>query len=476
MRYPRLTLLSIFLASISSRPPLTAADTERPNIIAIVTDDQALWTIGAYGHREVETPHLDRLAREGARFDNAFVATPVCSPSRVAFFTGLYGTEVGITDYLTRSEERAGIGLPDRAITWPQVLQRQGYATALIGKWHLGTLPQFHPTRHGFEHFYGWLLTPDFMDPMLEVGGKLQQVPGPLADVMVDEAVRYITEGRDQPFAMIITPLAPHSPYGPVPDADMAPYKDRQFTTPSFPGLDPAYLQEQFRKYYASVHSIDRNLGRLLDALDRLDLSRKTIVLFTSDHGYMIGQHGLQHKGNANWIAGGMRGPRRPNMFDESIRTPLLIRWPGVVPPGTVIAETVCNIDTFASVLGMLKIPMPPEVKQRGTDFSPLLRGQTLPPREALFGQYDLHNGGLAYMRMVRTDDWKLIRFYRANMLDELYDLRKDPRELTNRYEDPACAEVRRALQGRLDDWMRSIDDPLLLEPSYGSAVGSPPQ
>ena len=137
-------------------------------------------------------------------------------------------------------------------------------------------------------------------------------------------------------------------------------------------------------------------------------------MLFTSDHGYMIGHHGLQHKGNANWIAGGVPGPRRPNMFDDSIRVPLLVRWPGVVQPGTVIPETVSNIDTFASVLGMLGVPIPEGAKQQGTDFSPLLRGKQIPGRDALFGQYDLHNGGLAYMRMIRTDEWKLVRYYRA--------------------------------------------------------------
>ena len=198
--------------------------------------------------------------------------------------------------------------------------------------------------------------------------------------------------------------------------------------------------------------------------LDELDLSRKTIVLFTSDHGYMIGHHGLQHKGNANWIAGGVQGPRRPNMFEESIRVPLLVRWPGVVQPGTVISDTVSSIDTLASVLGMLGVPLPDGAKQQGVDFSPLLRGKRIPARDALVGQYDLHNGALAYMRMIRTDEWKLVRFYRNNLLDELYDLRADPGEMINRYEDISVNDVRDRLQERLEAWMRSIDDPLLRE------------
>jgi len=435
---------------------------QRYNIITIVTDDQARWSLGAYGNTEARTPHLDRLADEGAKFLNAFVPTPVCSPSRVSFFTGLYGTQVGITDFLNRQEENEGLGLPDSAVTWPEVLQQHGYATGLIGKWHLGTQPKFHPTRHGFDHFFGWLLTPKSIDPVLEVEGKNQQLRGSLPDLLVDEALRYAAEQRRRPFALVVTFLAPHHPYGPVLEVDSAPFENLDPTVPSSPGLDPDYVKGEMLKYYASVHSIDRNVGRLLEGLDKLDLSRRTIVLFTSDHGYMIGHHGMQHKGNGRTIAGGVKGPRRPNMFDNSIRVPLLVRWPGVVEPGAVVEETVSSIDTFASVLGMLDVSVPDSAKPQGADFSPLLRGEKIPHRDALFGQYDLHNGGLAYMRMIRTDDWKLVRFYRANMLDELYDLRSDPGELDNRYNDASTSDVRRRLGQRLEAWMRSIDDPLL--------------
>jgi len=299
---------------------------------------------------------------------------------------------------------------------------------------------------------------------VLEINGQNQQLRGSLPDLMIDEALRYVAEQRRRPFALVITFLAPHHPYGPVLEADSAPFRDLEPTIPSFPGLDPNHVKGELRKYYASVHSVDRNVGRLLAGLDELDVSRKTIVLFTSHHGYMIGQHGLQHKGNANWIAGGVQGPRRPNMFDDSIRVPLLIRWPGVVQPGTVVSDMVSSISTFASVLGMLGVSLPIESRQQGIDFSPLLRGQQIPRRDAVFGQYDLHNGALAYMRMIRTDEWKLVRFYRNNLLDELYELRADPGEMKNRFEDPTVTSIRDGLQERLEAWMRSIDDPLLRE------------
>jgi uncharacterized sulfatase len=439
------------------------AQAERFNIISIVTDDQAHWSIGAYGNKESRTPNMDRLAREGARFTNAFCATPVCSPSRASFLTGLWGTQTGITDWIAPVESDAGWGLPQQATTWTEVLQEHGYSTALIGKWHLGTQPPFHPTKRGFNHFLGFLgggNTP--MNPMLEVEGKNTQLQGSLPDILVGDAIKFVEMNRSRPFALLLHFRAPHLPYGPVPEEDSAPFRDLDPTIPNVRGLDVAQVKKWTRDYYASIHSVDRNLGRLLNRLDELNLTRKTIVMFQSDHGYNIGHHGIHTKGNGNWIAGGVNGPKRPNMFEESIRIPLVIRYPGVVESGTVINEFVSNIDTFASVLGMLNVPMPNGVKQEGMDFSPLLRGEKAKWRDTVFGQYDLHNGGLAYMRMIRTDEWKLVRHHYTNQMGELYNLKDDPSETRNLYGNAAHRPIRDQLQERLTAWMRSIDDPIL--------------
>ena len=433
----------------------------KPNLIAIVTDDQGQWACGAYGNSEIRTPHMDRIGREGALFTNAFTATPVCSPSRATYLSGLWPTEVGITDFLAVMEAEAGMGL--KASTWPQVLQKNGYTTGLIGKWHLGTHPQYHPQKLGFDHFMGFLGGGNSpMNPTLEVDGKDQKLKGTLPDLLVDDAIRFVEANREQPFALCLHFRAPHLPYGPVPEVDSEPYEKLTPSVVVENGADEKQVQQWNREYYASVSSVDRNIGRLLETLDKLGLEKNTLVMFTSDHGYNNGRHNVDTKGNANWIAGGVRGPKRPNMWDSSIRVPLLVRWPAVLKAGSKIDYPVMNIDMFRTVLGALQVPLPADAKPHGLDYSPLLRGQPMPDRPAIFGQYDLHNAGLAYMRMIRTPQYKYVRHYKCNYMDELYDLTTDPDEkhniLGNRQPHPAVEN----LKAQLVKWQESIADPVL--------------
>ncbi len=447
-------------------PPSQTSANSKVNLVSIVTDDQALWSIGAYGSRESITPNMDRLAREGVRFNNAFVTTPVCSPSRVAFLTGLYGSQVGITDYLSPDEATSGMGLPASALTWPRVLQQNGYRTALFGKYHLGTQPEFHPTKRGFNYFMGTqegFFAP--LNPLLEVNGQVTDLKGPASDIVMDDAMRWIEANQSRPFAALIHFREPHLPYTPMPEEDARLFKNLDPTIPDVKGLDREQVKQFHRDYYAAVHAVDRNLGKLLALLERLKLDRRTIVIFQSDHGYNIGHHGIHTKGNGIAIFGGVNGPKRPNMWDTSLRIPLLIRWPGTLQAGSEINETVLNLDMFPSVLGLLKLKPPAEVRHNGQDFTPLLFGaHNANWRTEIFGQYDLHNAGLAYMRMLRTNDWKLVRYYQANELDELYDLKNDPGELTNLYKDPRHREVRAQLQQRLDERMKAIRDPMIRE------------
>ncbi|MGH7946837.1 MAG: sulfatase family protein [Opitutaceae bacterium] len=460
LRFNIAVLAATISAGLFAAPP-------RPNLIAIVTDDQGRWALGAYGNQEIHTPNLDRIGREGAVFTRAFTNTPVCSPSRATYMSGLYPTEVKITDWLNPAETKAGAGL--RALTWPAVLQKNGYRTGLVGKWHLGDQPRFHPTKLGFDHFMGFLGGgTTTMNPPLEKDGKVQPMKGPTPDIFTDEAIAFLRANKDRPFSLSLHFRAPHLPYGPVPESDSAHYRDLDPTIPALPGLDVAALKQSTQAYYASISSVDRNVGRLLKVLDELGLANNTLVVFTSDHGYNEGRHYVRTKGNGQWLAGGIPGPTRPNMWDTSVRIPLLMRWPAVIKPGRTIDDMVSNVDMFRTMLGAMGVPAPADARARGVDYSPLLRGQTMPARNIVHGQYDLHNGALAYMRMVRTDRYKLVRFFHVNNADEFYDLQSDPDEMQNLARGPRSAQyesVQQPLRDELAKWMTSINDPLLSDP-----------
>ncbi len=473
----RRIILALFLPLVAGVLPTigqaAAAPEQRWNIISIVTDDQAAWSLGCYGNKESITPNMDRLAKEGARFSNAFTATPVCSPSRATFMTGKLGTQLGITDWIAPNEQKAGVGLTAKASTWPKVLQANGYATALVGKWHLGDTPESVPQAQGFSHFYGFLgggTSP--MNPTYDFPDGPKVVKGYGADLLRAEAIRWIGEVKNQskPFALSLHFREPHTAYKPVPEEDSKLFTNLDPTVPESPGTDPQQLKEWTRDYYAAIRSIDRNLGELFAYLEREGLWDKTIIQFTSDHGYNIGHHGIHTKGNGMWVAGGVTGPKRPNMWDTSLRIPLLVRWPGVVKPDTVIEQPVVNTDTYTSILGMVGIQAPAGWKTQGLDYSQLLKGTNPSWRDTVYAQYDLHNSGLAYMRMIRTADWKLVKHYHANLMDELYDLKKDPGETQNlinrrKMVNTAKDGIIEELQGKLTSWMKEVNDPLLKEP-----------
>ncbi len=433
----------------------------RPNIVFLCTDDQAQWALGVYGNREIATPHLDRLARRGAIFRNAFTVTPVCSPSRAALMTSRYPSELGIADWIDPRKE-PDIGLAPAAVTWPELLRGFGYATMLAGKWHLGTRDEFHPTRQGFDRFFGFRDGSNQpIDPFLEVEGRVRQLKGSLPDLLVDEGLNFIEGNRERPFLLSIHFRAPHTPYGPVPEQDSALYRKLDPTIPEVPGLPRDRVKALYREYYASVSSVDRNVGRLLAKLDEWRLTERTVVLFTSDHGYMIGQHGLWHKGNAAWLTEGKKG-FRPNMFDDAIRVPLLVCWPGVVAPGTTINRVVSNLDLLPTILEMSGQRIPTNLEIRGRSVVPLLREQGAGAwDDALFGQYDMHHYQVARMRMVRTPAWKLVRHFEPDGQDELYCLTDDPgetRDLGSSTQPKHQAE-RAALARRLEVWMNRIGD-----------------
>jgi uncharacterized sulfatase len=448
---------------------------ERPNILFIMTDDQAPWAIGAYdGPTHASTPHLNRLCSEGTYLPNTFVVTPVCSPSRASLAISRYGTEVGITDWLNPRVEPER-GLDPATTTWYEVVQSAGYHTGLVGKWHLGLLDQFHPTKTGFDYFMGhrgggW--SPD--NPTLEKDGKDQKFTGLTTDILTDHAIGFLEDRpAEKPFLLVLHYRAPHARWLPVAPEDWEPFADLKPTLPhpDYPQLDVGRVERMTREYLASVKGVDRNVGRLLQKLDALELSDNTVVVFTSDHGYNMGHNGIWHKGNGHWVLKKEALPpatdnvprgQRPNMYDNSLKVPTAIRWPGVTKPGTTITSSVTQLDWFPTMVAIAQGKTPQDKIVRGRNLSALLQGQQQDWDNDVFTTYSTLHQSTTHMRCFRTPQWKLIRDFLNPERDELFDLQNDPEETTNVINNPANQAIIAQLHERIIQNMQAIDDPVL--------------
>lgn len=471
MRVPRVftsALLALLLSGASS----IAAD--RPNIVFILTDDQAPTALGVSGHNQYRTPHLDRLFQEGAYLVNAFVTTPVCSPSRASLMASRYGTELGILDWINPQLEPEE-GLDPQVVTWPEVLQQAGYQTGLCGKWHLGTADRFHPTRTGFDYFMGFRgggTTPK--DPLLEEGGVERKLEGFTADLITDRAIDFLKTHAAGPFLLSLHFREPHAPWVPVPEEDAQPFAaiDPEIPDSDYPQLDVAEVKRKMRQYLASVSCVDRNVGRVLATLDELGLRDDTIVVFTSDHGYNTGHNGVWHKGNAHWQLTELPPqqwpdipPRmRPNLYDQSLRAPTAIRWPGVIKPATRIEQTVTHLDWYPTLLAAAGVPLPAGETVRGRSILPLLRGETVEWDNDHYCEYSLRHGATCDMRGLRTPRWKLMVDFHNAGREELYDLANDPTEKVNlaASSDPQHVAIKAELRQRIVAKMRAIGDPIV--------------
>ncbi|MEW4489652.1 sulfatase-like hydrolase/transferase [Thalassoglobus sp. JC818] len=447
---------------------------ERPNIVFIYTDDQAPTATGFSGNPDLKTPNIDRLAASGIVIPNAFTVTPVCSPSRAGLVTGRYSTEFGILDWIHPTAE-AELGLDPEAVTWMELLQQAGYATCLSGKWHLGTEDRFHPTVFGYDEFMGIRdggCPPK--DPVLEVNGEDVKQEGFTVDLVTDYALDFMTRNQSEPFLVSIHYREPHAAWLPTRDEDWEPYRDLdpQLPEPSHPDLDVERVKKMTREYYASVASVDRNVGRILDLLDELNLSENTIVVYTSDHGYHNGHHGLWFKGNAHWMLNDLPEQqwdnidrkRRPNLYDQALRVPTVIRWPDALPQGQTVLQTMTNLDWFPTLLGMADIEIPNGLNLRGRDFTPMLKGLRIAWPNDLYAEYSMRHGAFVDMRCWRTHQWKLVVDFANPGRDELYDLQNDSGELQNLIDsdDPAIQAVAAELRSKILHRLEELNDPLL--------------
>jgi len=455
---------------------------KKPNVLFIVADDMGAWTLGSSKNANSFTPVLDKLAEQGALFTNAFSVSVVCSPSRAALISGRYPSESNVLDIIPQESKN---GLDTSLILWPELLKDSGYKTALVGKWHLGEAPEAFPENRGYSKFsgflHGGLLS---KEPILRLEGKDTVFTNKYTpDVLADLTMGYIDEFEDKPWAISLHFWAPHAntrfpkgfspPYDdrswlPMQDQDMEYWRHLklELPEPDFPNLNIERTERMMREYLSSVYSVDRNVGRILDYLQELGLNKNTIVIFTSDHGYMMGHHGLWHKGNGRWLTYDEKEPsgiyidNRPNMYDNSLRVPFIVKWPEKIKSGTRISETVTLLDCFPTLLEMTGIEQPTDLILSGKSFMPLLSdARTTDWDNTFYGQYKS-------LRCIQTREWKFIIDNDNFVRNELYHLLNDPNEQNNLINSRLSfvLENKNKLQKQLFEKMKEIGDFLSTE------------
>ena len=462
----------------------------KPNILFIMSDDHASHAMSCYGSRINETPNIDRIAREGMLFENCFCTNSICSPSRASILTGKYSHLNGV-----KSIEDHFDG---RQLTFPKLLQAAGYQTAIIGKWHLGHGGNADPT--GFDY---WAVVPgqgEYHNPEFYVMGELRRFDGYATDLITDFSLEWLRRrDKNRPFLLMCHHKAPHRPWEPdekhkhlyedveIPepetfyddyatraqaaveakmriDRDMNDEVDLKGRPPE--GLTPLELkkwryQRYIKDYLRCVASIDDNVGRLLDYLDEEGIAEDTIVIYTSDQGFFLGDHGWYDK---------------RFMYEESLRMPFIVRYPREIKAGSRMGAMALNIDFPCTFLDYAGVPIPGEMQ--GRSLRPLFRGEVPSGwRTSMYYRYwmhldEYHNVYSHYG--IRTHRYKLIYYYAealgtSGSLEEsrppeweLFDLEKDPYELNNVYSDPAYADTVKALKTELRRLqLEALDEPV---------------
>ena len=438
---PRL-LFAVTLAVAFTAASSVRAAGARPNVVFVMTDDAGYGDFGCYGATDIRTPHVDRLAREGVRFTD-FYAMPQCSPTRAALITGRYQQRVRIESAFGSSGRSLELGLPANGRTLPRLLKNHGYATGLVGKWHLGYKPEFSPQAHGFDHAFGPLSgyidfyhhvradgEPDFFE-----NGRPVTVEGYTTDLFTARAIRFIEQHAAQPFFLAVHYTAPHWPFQP-PGKPSRAKNNGAFQSASD---DPPPTRAD---YAAMVESADAGLGQILATLDRLGLAENTLFIFTNDNG-------------GEWLS--RNAPcfhRKGTVWEGGIRVPAVFRWPTRLPAGRVCTQPGITMDITATILAATGAAVPPETKLDGIDLLPLLAGRTPAPERTLFWRF----GGPANrnQRAVRQDDWKLLIDAGSFQPLFLFNLRADPGERNDlSFHHP---EVVARLRPLIDAWEKEVE------------------
>ena len=441
--------LIILLPVLLSASILQAA--ARPNFLFIYTDDQRYDAMSVVQKEQGEqgrfpwfrTPNMDRLAADGVRFRNAFVVCSLCAPSRAVNLTGRYNHFNGIASNFRP--------FPIDNVTHASLLRAAGYTTAYVGKWHMDSQRE----RPGFDHHYSFIAHARYWDPVFIVDGKDTPTKGWIDDISTDYAIEFMKsqKGSGKPWLLVVGFKSPHGPFEPplrakdrfageqarvVPNLNTpSPYMGSQAWSRT---VDPAAATVPVNlDYFRCISGADDCLGRLLDALDELGLAQNTVVIYTSDNGYYLGEHGLGDKRSA---------------YDASLRVPFLVRDPtlGAGTRGRVVDEMVLNLDLAQTLLDFAGVPAPKEMQ--GRSWRPLLRGARARWRQSWFYEYfaeNQKNSRVPDITAVRTADAKLIQYPGHDDWTELFDLNSDPYETRNLYQDPARASLRARLEAEHD-------------------------
>ena len=369
----------------------------RPNVVLIMTDDAGYADFGSYGATDVKTPNLDRLAREGVRFTDFYANAPSCTPTRAGLITGRYQQRVAL-EYPLGMQRPADYsrGLPVTGRSLPRLLKNAGYSTALVGKWHLGWKPEYSPTRHGFDYFFGFKsgfidfythTSPDSPDhDDLFENDSAVQVDGYMTDLIVDRSARWIEENSRRPFFIDIAFNAPHWPYQ-VPDRPSV-ARDSARHLNAFDDSTSTRAD-----YVAMIERVDAGVGRILATLERLGLRDNTIVIFTNDNG-------------GEWLS--RNTPlfnHKLSVWEGGIRVPAIIRWPGRIPAGNVTGQVGITMDLTASILAAAGAALPVDMRLDGMNLFPILEGRAPEVQRTLFWR---GHPARAH-RAVRSGDWKLV-------------------------------------------------------------------
>lgn len=454
-------ILVLILALASYAAGLSAAE-RKPNIVLILIDDMGWTDIGCMGSDLYQTPNIDKLASQGVKFTNAYAACTVCSPTRAAILTGKYPARLHLTDWIAgHVKPKAKLKIPDwtqflpsEEVTIAAALKASGYVSASIGKWHLGDPKEHLPTHHGFDlniAGYNYGQPPSYFAPYkiatLTDGPKGEY----LTDRLTDEACKFIETNGDKPFFLYLPEYCVHQPVQAkkeMIDAYKAKVKDGMTHTNAI--------------YAAMIQSLDEGVGRIMSKLDELKLADNTVVIFTSDNGGLIPvtRHPPLRAGKGSAYEGG-------------VRVPMIVKWPGVTPPGKVCDEPVISTDYYPTILEMTATAG--DTKHNATldgkSLAPLLRDPAAKlDRKALFWHYPhYHPGGATPYSAVRAGDWQLVEFFEDNHA-ELYNLKDDAGEKNDLAEKNPKKKAE--LLKMLAEWRTSVGAQMPTEnPNYDPAA-----